>query len=99
MSLIEINSDAEEHQFIKNNSRAVIFFGSANCGHCRDITPWFEDLVNKYGSIAFGHVETSRIPVADMDGAPTFAGYTDGVPTHMVLGADKPKILKMLDEL
>lgn len=95
----ELHNETEHDQFILDNPRAIIFFGSIYCGHCRSITPTFNEYVNKYPNIAFAHIETTTVKSENLEGVPTFVGYKDGEAVDIVVGADKQGIIRMLKTL
>jgi len=95
--VVEITDSVQEEIFIRNNPRAVIFFGSAMCGHCRTMAPIYERLVNKYPTVANAHVETSRVKVTDLAGVPVFVGYKNGQPVDMVVGALENDLITMIE--
>lgn len=94
-NVIEITNSDESDLFIANNIRGIIFFGSVRCPHCRTMTPIYEELANKYASLAFAHVETSKVEVDNLDGVPVFVAYKDHVPIDTVIGA-RPEALTAL---
>ena len=99
--VVELNSSDDEHYFIQDNDRCVIFFGSQGCHHCHDISPIFNEMSQRYPHIAFGHVETSKFNVDNLAGVPTFVGYTSGRPNddHIVIGANKKALARMVESI
>jgi thiol-disulfide isomerase/thioredoxin len=96
--IIEITSDRDEQSFINNNPRAVVFFGSAHCGHCQHMKPIIEALAIEYPQIKFAHVEVSKVSV-DMqhfEGVPLFVGYRSGNPVNVIVGADENAVTTMV---
>ena len=94
----EITNSDESDYFIANHPRCVIFFGSVRCPHCRNMTPIYNELANKYTSVSFAHVETSLVEVDNLDGVPVFVGYKDGVPIDVVLGARSDALNNMIQQ-
>lgn len=95
----EINNSDDSDNFINNNSLGIIFFGSENCPHCRNMTSLYEDLVNKYPSVKFSHVETSKVKVDNLDGVPVFVGYKNKEPVDIVIGASPKNLTQMVVNL
>lgn len=99
MSISELESMHEEEVFTQQNHRCLIFFGSVACGHCRDITPYIEDMAHEYPDVAFAHVEVSAVKVEDVADVPTFVFYVQGQASFMTIGGVKSEIRQHLDEL
>ena len=100
MSLMrEISNSTEEANFTASNGKSVVFYGSRGCGHCNQIKPVVDQLVRMYPNVKFGHVETSRVDVQNLEGVPTFVGYRNNVYVDMVVGADQQKLQKMIQSL
>lgn len=99
--VVELNSIEEELSFIDRHDRCVIFFGSKMCGHCRDITPFFSEMSKKYPSIAFAHVETSKVEVDNLNGVPIFVAYVSRMTKdeYIVLGASEKELTRMIKSL
>ena len=95
----EITHTAEHDAFISNNPSAILFFGSSRCGHCQDITPLFGQLARQYPSVAFGHVETTRVKTEGIDGVPGFVGYKNGRPLAPVVGADDQGLRQLVQQI
>lgn len=96
--VIEITNSTEENNFINNNGKAVIFFGSERCHYCRNMIPIYQNLANKYPDVAFAHVEISRVAVDGLDsGVPLFIGYKNGVHVGTVLGANTNALSSMIE--
>lgn len=98
-SLIEITNVHEHDAFIETNPRAIIFFGSYDCGHCRAIYPTCEKLVNLYPQIAFSHVEVTQVKTENVEGVPVFVGYKNGEFVDTVVGASEKQLLNLIDKL
>lgn len=99
--VVELNSVDDETSFINDNQRCVIFFGSKMCGHCRDITPVYNEMSKKNRHIAFAHVETSKVDVDNLNGVPVFVGYISGIPDdeRVVLGASERELDRMIKSM
>ena len=92
----ELNSAQDFDAIIANNRIALIFYGSAKCGHCKSITPFVAELVTRYPSVAFGHVEVTKVKVEGIDGVPVFVVYKDQKPVDKLVGADQEGLVKLL---
>ena len=95
--MTEITSDYEEQQFINTHDRAVIFFGSQRCPHCRDMVPVIQDMIGKYPSVAFAHVEVTAVEVENVNGVPVFVGYRDRNPVDVIVGARVKAVTQMIE--
>lgn len=88
----EITNYDQQTSFINNNPKGIIFFGSSRCHHCADMIPVVQDLSQKYPSVAFAHVETTKVKVDNVDGVPVFVAYKSSVPIDVLVGADDEKL-------
>jgi len=95
--VIEITNSDEGDSFINNNNLCVIFYGSERCPHCRTMVPVYDNLAKKYKTIAFGHVETSKVKVNNLNGVPVFVGYKNQEPFDSVIGADPESLNEMIE--
>lgn len=95
----EITHMSEHDGFIANNPSAMIFFGSIRCGHCQDIKPVFDQLARQYPTVAFGHVETTRVKCENVDGVPVFVGYKNQRALEPILGANEQELTRMAQKL
>jgi len=98
-SVSEITNAPEHDYFIIQNPRALIFFGSERCGHCREMNPVYEQLARAYPTVAFAHIEVSKVKTDNIDGVPVFVGYRDGEYVNMVVGARKKELLLLITNL
>ena len=98
-SITELKNYVDHDEFIKNSPKAVIFFGSVYCGHCREITPLFKQLSRQNPSVSFAHIETSEVEVENVSGVPVFVAYKSGVPVEIVLGSKKDKLESMVKKM
>lgn len=97
--VIEISSYVDHDNLLDNNKQCVIFFGSKNCHHCRDMISFFEDLAENYPSVKFGHIEVTKVNVENVNGVPVFVVYKNTQPVEIVLGANKDKLLSSVKKL
>lgn len=95
--VVNITNSDESDAFIARYPRGIIFFGSIRCPHCRTMTPVYENLADKYKSVGFGHVETSKVEVDNLDGVPVFVGYKNGNPIETVIGARPEALITMIE--
>lgn len=97
--ITELENGNQQDSFAQNNRNGVIFFGSRSCGHCLDIKPYFEQLVSKYPSVKFAHFEVSGKKIDNLRGVPTFVFYKNGKCVGVVVGADRPELVSMLNQI
>lgn len=97
--VVQLSSYVDHDKFIDNNNHSVIFFGSKNCHHCRDMVSFFEDLAENYPSVKFGHIEVTKVNVKNVNGVPVFVIYKNKQPVEIVLGANKDKLLSTVKNL
>lgn len=95
--VLEITNLQEHDSFIANNDLAVIFFGSDRCQHCRNMVPVVENLADQYPSVAFAHIEVTKVKVENIKGVPAFVGYKMGNPVDIVIGADPEQLIDMIE--
>lgn len=93
----EITNFSEQESFIANNERAVLFFGSERCGHCRNMVPVIERMTTQYPSVAFGHVEVTRVKVDNVNGVPVFVNYLRKVPVNVIIGASPQELTSAIE--
>jgi hypothetical protein len=94
--VVELTSHIEHDNFIENNKKCVIFFGSKNCGHCSSMVPFTEDLALKNPNIKFGHIEITKVNTENINGVPVFVIYENKLPVEVVLGANKKKLTEAI---
>ncbi len=97
--VVEINNYDQQTNFIKDNSQCIIFFGNARCHHCQTMIPVVNEFSQKYPSVGFAHVETSKVKVDNVDGVPVFVGYKYSNPTKVIEGADPESLEEMIQAL
>lgn len=98
--IVELNNYEEHNNFINSNPSCVIFFGSQNCGHCKNMVIPFEDLAEKYSNVGFAHVEVNKTPTIGTDnGVPIFVGYKNKQPFDQILGANNNALSTMVSKL
>lgn len=85
--MIEVNSNEEFREIIANTNKCVVFFGSKNCHHCTTMSKFLNTNLSAYPGIVFAHVETTRVPVKDLQGVPVFLLYHDGELVGHQVGA------------
>ncbi|HBN95756.1 MAG TPA: thioredoxin [Firmicutes bacterium] len=60
MNRIESHGRAEE--LITKNGMAILYFGNADCGVCKDMMPKVERLLVDYPNLEGGYIEASASP-------------------------------------
>lgn len=98
-NIVEIRSNQDQNNFIHNNRKGILFFGSKFCGHCRNITPVFHKMVNEYPDVRFGHVEVTEVTVEGIEGVPVFVSYRNGVPVDMSVGDSESKLRRLIQDI
>lgn len=89
MSIKELRSQSEIDKFIRDNDKALIFYGTRSCGHCVNAGPTFMSLASRFPNVKFAHVEVSEVKLNEMfRGYPAFGFYTNG-QRDMLFGAPK----------
>lgn len=97
-SVVEI-TDSNDHEEFINKPRAIVFFGSEYCGHCRNIFPKYEMLAHTFPGISFGHVEVTEVETENVDGVPVFVAYKDGKYVDMSVGASEKALMNLIQKL
>jgi thiol-disulfide isomerase/thioredoxin len=92
----DINSSEQENVFLANNAKVLMFYGSVNCGHCRNIKPFIENLSRTVPGLSVGYVECSRIKTENIEGFPTFVYYRNGQYVGTVVGANRDEVMRMV---
>lgn len=96
MPVTELTSAAQYDKFLTNNDRAIVFYGSKECGYCRSAAPVFEKLSDKHPDLAFAHIEVTKVKVAKMEGMPTFVCYRNQEPIDKVVGFNEKGINRLI---
>ena len=99
MGLTNITDADHEDALINNTSKLIIFYMSNNCGHCLNIKPYFEELSDEFPEIIFAQLDKDKIKVQNLVGVPTFVGYINGQAKSPVIGADKIKLVALINSL
>ena len=73
------------------------------CGPCRSIEPYFEQLFEKYKEkMRFLRMNMDEEPIFAQKymiaSLPTFIVFKDGKPFNSLIGANRPKLLKLIEE-
>ncbi|KAI6163644.1 putative thioredoxin [Pisolithus thermaeus] len=87
-----ITSYEEFRQFISSEELAIVDFYADWCGACKSISPVFETLSKKFGTIKFRKVnaeEQKRLSQeVGIRGFPTFVVFRKGEIIHLMAGAN-----------
>ena len=96
--VVEITDFTDQESFIAKNKRAVIFFGSDRCSHCRNMIPVINRMVSQYPSVGFAHVEVTKVKANNVNGVPVFVIYLSEVPVDIVLGASPGSLSESIEK-
>jgi len=99
MSVVEVKSLSHHNEIVSNQPSAIIFFGSKRCGYCEKMKPVVSDMAKNNRKITFAHVETSEIPVDNLEAVPIFVGYKNNQAVDVVRGADIKKLQQLVGNL
>lgn len=99
MTTHQLTSRSQENNLISSSPILVIFYGSNKCGHCINIKPFFNNLCTKYPQVTFAAVETSNVPVENVESFPTFVFYKDKKFRGIILGADEKGLITNINNL
>lgn len=105
MPVTEITLESEFDEYLSNNKLVFVDFYADWCGPCRGISPFIEELSEKYVDVKFLKV---NIDVCEeianrynIRALPTFMCFNSGNSMNMIVGADCMKVdyaLLMLTE-
>lgn len=98
-TMIEIQSLEQYNEVIHSYERCLVFFGSEMCSHCQEIKLLVYQLVRKYPSIKFIHVEVTKVHVDNLNGVPIFVGFHQGTAIDKVEGANQKELINLLNIL
>ena len=90
--MLDISTRAEEDRIINNYDKSVFFYGSRNCGHCKQIQPFVETLERSFPNIKFVHIEVTGRKVDGLRGAPTFVLYYNHQAINVIEGANRKQL-------
>jgi len=94
----------EFDEIVKNENKPVIVDTWAPwCGPCRGIEPYFEKLFEKYkDKMRFLRMNMDQEPAFAqrymIASLPTFIVFKEGKPFNSLIGANRPKLLKLIEE-
>ena len=86
MSVCVLSSEEEFDSMKKLD--CVIYFTAMWCGPCRNISPHYVTLANKYVDLKFAKVDVDELNTEDILSVPTFRVYKDGNIVDELIGAD-----------
>jgi thioredoxin 1 len=101
--MIELDTEDDFNDFIRENRIALIDFFAEWCGPCKKIAPYLEQLSEEYKNVAFGKVNCDATPELcseySIKSLPTFLFFVDGKIVNTVIGAKREEIYKFLSKL
>lgn len=87
--------------YVKTNVYAVVYFWAPWCGPCQMMSPYFEELNNKYQNVEFVKVNIDEAKditsYCNVTSIPTFIFYKNGEIIDMLVGANKEKLKNMIN--
>lgn len=99
MTVTELLSYEDCERVINENTKCIVMYGSANCGHCIHFLPIFTENSRKYKNVKFCHVEATKTEIDNILGYPTIVFYKNGEPYDSIVGADVENFLLQLQKL
>lgn len=92
-----INNVEDHDDFIQNNDKCIMYFGSQNCQKCRTMMPVFEDVARNYPNVKFSYVDVAKTNVEDLgQELPVFVCYKNNNPVGKIIGTNKNGIINMI---
>lgn len=88
----------------KDELTYVVDFTATWCGPCRAIGPYFDELASlpKYASLEFLKVDVDQLETvaaaAKVSAMPTFQVWQKGEVVNQLMGANKDKLVNLLDD-
>jgi hypothetical protein len=97
--MIEVENVEHHNEIVASAPKCVIFFGSKNCFHCRDMESFLQQHISEYPGIEFAHVEITKVPVKDLKAVPVFFLYHNGELFDYQVGAGKERLDRLIRAL
>eukprot|EP01113_Clastostelium_recurvatum_P015538 TRINITY_DN1868_c0_g1_i1.p1 TRINITY_DN1868_c0_g1~~TRINITY_DN1868_c0_g1_i1.p1 ORF type:complete len:105 (-),score=37.46 TRINITY_DN1868_c0_g1_i1:230-544(-) len=98
--VIHVHNKAEYDALLSKNDLVIVDFSATWCGPCKMIAPKFSEFSNKYGNVAFLHVDIDEVPdFTEISGVPTFYFIKKGEIVQNFSGAKVDAIEKGLQAL
>ena len=96
----QVASKEEFHQYISSPTLVVVDFYAVWCGPCKIISPYLEELSKQFANVKFIKVDVDDLEdVASEVGIramPTFKAFKNGKEVGELVGADKNKLLALV---
>lgn len=94
---------AQFNGLVSNKEKvAVVDFYATWCGPCKAIAPIFEALAEKVPEVQFARVDVDRAEAVAAEygitAMPTILFFLGGEKVDTVVGANVPKIVKLIEE-
>jgi len=98
-----IHNAQEFNDLISRNDVVIIDFYTKWCGPCKAVSPFFEKLQTEYPHITFVKCDCEDsddlIDSLGITNIPTFIKFVKGKKETVITGADKNKILELVNGL
>ncbi len=104
MGKVQNVTKQEFEEILKEENKPIIVDTWAPwCGPCKSIEPYFEQLFEKYREkmrfLRMNMDEESSFAQKYMIASlPTFIVFKEGKPFNSLIGANRPKLLKLIEE-
>jgi len=96
--IFEISSVEDHDNFIQNNDKCVMFFGSNKCKKCDTMNKTLSDLSEMYPDIKFSRVEVTKTTVENLGNSlPLLVCYKNNEPISKIASINKNEIVNMIN--
>lgn len=100
MTLTQVNQSAQFTAAITDHPKVLVKYTATWCGPCKAITPYVEELATNRKDILFVEVDIDHADedvVTGIASIPTFRAYENGKQAGTLLGANREKLLELVD--
>ncbi len=92
--VVPVNTEAQLAEQLKKNELVVVKFFSKDCGPCRTIRPWFDELSDEYPNITFVSADVREEALAKkhhISSVPAIKFFKNGEKVTEFTGAEPTK--------